>query len=349
MEGRRRGWVGLAAVMLACLLAGGCGSSRNPSVDEGMSAIEALDYETALQHFDKAILDGEDLRMVYRGIGLARMGMTQYEAAAEAFEKALDSGNGRPDEMDYDMNYYLAAACYKLGQKEKSIRSYDAIIALRPKERLAYYLRGSVLIDSDFEKAKADFDKAISLGREDYDQLIDICLVLEQHGYEEVGAEYLQTALAGESKALTDYQRGRLYYYLEDYENARNYLEKAKNTEGSEAVLLLGQTYEALGDYNYAISVYNGYIEKDQTNPQVYNRLGLCKMEQKAYDEALAAFQAGINIENNDLLQTLKFNEIAACERLGEFRRAAVLMESYLAAYPDDAAAQREYIFLKTR
>lgn len=95
--------------------------------------------------------------------------------------------------------------------------------------------------------------------------------------------------------------------------------------------------------------MYNGYIEKDQSNPQVYNRLGLCKMEQKAYDEALAAFQAGINIENNDLLQTLKFNEIAACERLGEFRRAAVLMESYLAAYPDDAAAQREYIFLKTR
>ena len=36
----------------------------------------------------------------------------------------------------------------------------------------------------------------------------------------------------------------------------------------------------------------------------------LCKMEQKAYDEALTAFQAGMNVENCTIMQTLKFNEI---------------------------------------
>ena len=54
---------------------------------------------------------------------------------------------------------------------------------------------------------------------------------------------------------MTDYQKGRMYYYLSDYENAKNYLEKARRDGGAEAVLLLGQTYEELGDYNYAISV----------------------------------------------------------------------------------------------
>ena len=253
------------------------------------------------------------------------------------------------DAIDYDINYYLAASYYKLGETSKSIGVYDAIIALNPKDKLAYRLRGSVLAPNNFDKAKEDFDKAVSLDKEDYDQLIDIYLVLERNGYKAAGQEYFQTALASDTKSMTDYQRGRMYYYLEDYDNARNYLEKARKTEGYEAVLLLGQTYEELGDYNYAISVYSSFIEGDQTKASVYNRLGLCKMEQKAYDEALTAFQAGMNVENCTIMQTLKFNEIVTYERLGQYQTAASLMNSYLTTYPDDAVAQREYTFLKTR
>lgn len=339
----------LALVVAVVCLLGGCGSSGRVSVDEGMAAIEALDYNTALQCFEKAMIDGEDLRLLYRGQGLAYMGLTQYEEAAASFERALSSGNGRVDEIDYDINYYLATAYYKLGETSKSIQAYNAIIALKPKDKLAYYLRGSLRIAEDFERARADFEKAISLAPEDYDQLIDIYQVMVRYGYREAGEEYLQTALSSESKAMTDYQSGRIYYYLGDYDNARNHLEKARKNEGVEAVLLLGQTYEELGDYNYAISVYGSYIEGDQTDARVYNRLGLCRMELKAYNEALTAFQAGMNVENNDMLQTLKFNEIVTYERLGEYKKAAVLMESYLSVYPDDEAAQREYIFLKTR
>lgn len=327
----------------------GCGKGGNASVDEGMAAVESLDYETALQCFEKAMVDGEDLRLLYRGQGLAYMGLTRYEDAAAAFEKALSAGNGRVDAIDYDINYYLAAAYYKAGEKEKSIGVYNAVIAMRPKDKLAYYLRGSLRVPDDFEQAKADFDQAVSLAREDYDQLIDIYLVLERYGYKEAGQEYLQEAMSSDSKSMTDYQKGRIAYYLGDYDNARNYLEKARKTGGADAVLLLGQTYEELGDYNYAISVYGSFIEGDQTNAKVYNRLGLCKMEQKAYQEALGAFQAGMNIEDNDMLQTLKFNEIVTYERLGEYQKAAVLMGNYLSIYPDDETAQREYAFLKTR
>lgn len=248
----------LLAVLLAGLMFAGCGSGdANPSVTEGMAAVEALDYQTALQCFDKAMTDGEDQRLSYRGQGLAYMGLTQYEAAAEAFEKALGAGSGRVDDLDYDINYYLATTYYKLGETEKGIQTYNAILALRPKDKLAYCLRGSLRLATDYERAKADFDKAISLAKEDYDLLINIYLSLERYGYREVGQEYLQTALGSEAKSMTDYQRGRMYYYLGDYDNARNYLEKARKSEGSAAILLLGQTYEELGDFNYAISVYN--------------------------------------------------------------------------------------------
>lgn len=139
--------------------------SKTPSIDEGMAAVESLDYAGALQCFDKAMAEGEDLRLLYRGQGLAYMGLTQYDKAVEAFEKALGSGSGRVDDIDYDINYYLAVAYYKMGDVNRSIGAYNAIIAMNPKDEMAYHLRGSVRIAEDYEKAKADFDKAISWRR----------------------------------------------------------------------------------------------------------------------------------------------------------------------------------------
>ena len=48
-------------------------------------------------------------------------------------------------------------------------------------------------------------------------------------------------------------------------------------------------------------------------------------------------------------MQSLKFNEIVAYEYLGDFQKAAVLMQSYLLTYPDDKEAKREQEFLQTR
>ena len=310
MKGRKRNRTAVFAVFLAGIMLAGCGGSKTPSVDEGMAAVESLDYNTALQCFDKAMVEGEDLRLLYRGQGLAYMGLIQYDKAVEAFEKALGAGNGRVDAIDYDINYYLAASYYKLGETSKSIGVYDAIIALNPKDKLAYRLRGSVLAPNNFDKAKEDFDKAVSLDKEDYDQLIDIYLVLERNGYKAAGQEYFQTALASDTKSMTDYQRGRMYYYLEDYDNARNYLEKARDAGGYEAVLFLGKTYETLGDNNYAISVYNACLDSEGPNAQVLNQLGLCRMQTGDYSGALNAFQNAMNIENNGMMQILKMNEI---------------------------------------
>ncbi len=67
------------------------------------------------------------------------------------------------------------------------------------------------------------------------------------------------------------------------------------------------------------------------------------------YELALSAFQAAMNIENNGMMQTLKFNEIVAYEYMNDYKTAAALMNSYLRSYPDDAVAKREYEFLKTR
>ena len=118
---------------------------------------------------------------------------------------------------------------------------------------------------------------------------------------------------------------------------------------GFESVLFLGKTYETLGDNNYAISVYKTYLDSVGPNPQVLNQLGLCRMQTGDYEGALNAFQSAMNIEENGMMQVLKMNEIVAYERLKDYKKASILMESYLKTYPDDEEAKREYIFLKTR
>ena len=72
-------------------------------------------------------------------------------------------------------------------------------------------------------------------------------------------------------------------------------------------------------------------------------------MKQGEYESALAAFQNAMQIPDNGMMQTLRFNEIIAYEYLGEFTQAAVLLDNYLKNYPDDETAQREYGFLSTR
>lgn len=341
----------VSVLLLAGMLLSACGAKEETSnTAQGMAAVEALDYETALEHFAAAEENGEDARLLYRGIGLAYMGMTDYENAILYLEAALRLSDGNVEDMDFDMNYYLATAYYKNGQPAEAAAVYDAVLALRPKEKDAYYLRGCVkLSQNDFEGAQADFDAAIALDKQNYDQMIRIYTVLEEYGYKDAGQVYLQNAMAENEKSISDYDMGRICFYLEDYENARNYLTKLKTETDYGVALYLGRTYEALGDYNYASSIYAGYTENDQSKAEIYNQLGLCRMQMGEYELALSAFQAAMNIEDNGMMQTLKFNEIVSYEYMGEYKTAAALMNSYLKAYPDDQKAKREYEFLQTR
>lgn len=346
---RKRYGAAAFAVTLAVLL-GGCGAGKNENYSAGMEAVAALEYDNAIALFAAAREAGENERLISRGEGLAYMGKTMYAEAAQAFETALSYSDGRVNNMDYDINYYLATAYYKQGELNKAIGVYNAIIALKGDEKNAYYLRGVIYAEQgNLDMAKADFDKLVSIDKNDYDKLINIYGVLAENGYKEAGQQYLQAAMDAGTKGMTNYEKGRICYYLEDYENARTYLEKAREEGGYEAALFLGKTYEILGDINYAISVYNSYLENEEPNARMLNQLGLCRMRAEDYAGALTAFQSAINIEDNGMMQTLKMNEIIAYERLGQYEEAASRMSSYLSSYPDDETAKREYEFLKTR
>lgn len=343
-------------IMIAVIMFGlmaflnGCNTNKSTeNIKQGFEAITALKYEEALNCFYVATEAKENPQQIARGQGIAYLGLAKYQEAIEQFLNALSYSDEFVDDFDFDTNYYLATAYFKNGQTADAGAVYSAILNLRD-DKEAHYLRGIVYLEEDrIVDAKTDFDIALSKASGDYDMRINIANALIEKGYEEEGKAYLQAALGSNEKKISDYDKGRLYYHMGDYENARNCLEAAKGNKNAETVLLLGQTYEKLGDYNYAASVYSNYLTENPNHVIIFNRLGMCKLQAGDAKSALNYFEQALALEDSSMTQILKFNQIVAYEYLGEFDQANVLMKNYLQIYPDDQEALREYEFLKSR
>ena len=229
---------------------------------------------------------------------------------------------------------------------------------------MAYYYRGTdYLITGEHDLAIEDFEKALDLAPNNYDLRIEIAGRLSENYYEEEGIKYLQNFLVDNEKKLSSFDKGRIYYYMGDLENAKGFLEDARDDDDYNTVLYLGKTYEKLKDYNYAASVYDNFLKRHPESAVIYNQLGLSKLAQGDYEaslnewdlargnyeSALNAFLSAKNIETNGIDQVLSFNEIVAYEKLGDFSKAKSLMNAYMSSYPDDEAAKKESVFLSTR
>ena len=336
----------IASMSLTLLI--GCGKEKEEPMQEIYALVEALDYEEALLKLGELNNDHKNKQEIHRVTGICHMGLGQYEEAVTALETALQYNNGFIKEIDYDINQYLAVAYYNLGRVEDAAHVYSAIVNLKPKNAEMQYLYGVTLLEAgDYEASKEAFDRAVNLEPTNYDRIADIYKAFYKFGYGELGLAYVEQAL-GEENGINAYDKGRLLYYVGRYSEAISNLEKAEQKKHKDIPLYLGMCYEAMGDFNYAASIYTSGIE-NSTNPVLYNQLGLCQTKLRNYEAALAAFQKGLMCEDESYKQTLRFNEAVTYEYLADFQTAKKLMKAYLEDYPFDAKAKREYQFLQTR
>ena len=127
-----------------------------------------------------------------------------------------------------------------------------------------YYLTGCVALAMDsYDEASSNFTEAYG---EDatYDRAIQIYEAYLDKDMEADGTRYLEAALKTEAKNAEDYcNRGKVYYYMEDYSNAQKELTEAVNQKSTEGMLLLGMVYRAQGDTSNARSMYQQYVSAD--------------------------------------------------------------------------------------
>lgn len=339
----------MLSVCLLCLA--GCGrKSAKGFTATAMDEIGALEYESALETLAQAEEKGEDPALIARGRGIAHLGLAQYEEAVEDFLTVLTYSDWQVDDLDYDVNYYLADTYEHMKDYDAAVATYTDILNLRDKEVLALYRRGCDQLKLDrHDLAAADFDRALNLSPDNYDLRIEVAGRLSEAGYEDEGRTYLEQFLIEKEKKLSKFDKGRIYFYMEDYENAKIYFEDARDDDDQNTILFLGKTYEMLGDFNYATSTYQNYLTRHPESAVIYNQLGLSRIKSGDYAGAREAFLSAESLGNTGLDQVLTYNEIVSNEYMGDFDKAKALMEEYLRKYPDDQNALRESTFLSTR
>lgn len=262
-----------------------------------------------------------------------------------------------------------ALKCDKVGKAlKKDILSYRAVAYLKVKDYEAaledcqtlaenykmdadlYFLTGETALAMDsYEEASANFEQAYG---EDatYDRAIQIYGAYLNRDMEADGTRYLEAALSGTAKNAEDHcDRGRVYYYMDDYENAESELKQAIDGDNTEALVLLGMVYMDKGDSANAKAMFQQYVSQAENGAKGFNGLALCDIEDGDYDSALSDIESGIHVAGAEDMQSLLFNEIVVYEKKLDFQTALQKAQEYLELYPEDKTVKKELAFLKTR
>lgn len=336
----------VAAVLLA-----GCGGEKEEVYRQAGENLEQSNYEAALEGYQESIINEVHLVQSYRGAGIANLALGNYAEAITCLEQALSVGKVS-DSTASDILLYRITAYYQSGQYENAMADCQTLAEYGLDEK-GYYLTGKVALAMDaYDEAAMNFTNAYGKDSS-YEMAIEIYQAYQEKGMEADGIQYLEQALERSPSTGEDYcDRGRIYFYMEDYGNAQRELQEAMNKKNQEAALVLGKTYLAQNDIANARAMYQQYIQTQGDSSQAakgYNGLALCALAEGAYEEALSNLSLGLERAGVQERQELLFNEIVAYERKLDFTTAYTKVQEYLALYPSDEEAQKEQLFLAGR
>lgn len=339
----------MIAACAGMLLLSGCSREQQEIFQQAEKDLEEGSYAYALSGFETSAANEWKTAESYRGAGICNMRLGNYEDAIASFTNALNCEKVSKS-LSKDILSYRATAEWKAGLYEDAMADCQTLAEDYTMDADTYYLSGKVALSMDsYAEAASDFAQAY--GEEStYDMAINIYEAYLERDMEADGTRYLEAALQTEPKKAEDYcDRGRVYYYMEDYASAQKELIEASKQGSTEASLLLGMVYLAQNDISNARSMYQDYVSGEGASAAGYNGLALCDIAEGKYADALANINNGLPGANDEELQDLLFNEIVAYEKQLDFATALQKAREYLEIYPDDEAIAKEMKFLQTR
>ena len=340
----------LLAAGLGALLLTGCGGENQKTYEQANADLEQGNYDYALNEYQTCISAGYKLSQSYRGSGIVKLRTGDYQGAIDDLTSALnDEKTGKSDQKD--ILEYRAAAELKAELYDQAMADCQTLAEDYSLNANDYYLTGCVALAMDsYDEASSNFSEAYG-SDSTYEMAIQIYEAYLGQDMEADGTRYLEAALKTEAKTADDYcERGKVYYYMDDYENARTELTTAADKGSTEATLILGMVYMAQGDTSNARSFYQQYIDADGDDPaKGYNGLALCDISDGDYDSALQNISQGLGDATSDEMRDLLFNEIVVYEKKLDLSTALSKAQEYVQTFKDDDAAAKELTFLQSR
>lgn len=347
---RNKKIIWMLAAGLGMTLLTGCGGENKKTYEQANTDLEQGNYDYALNEYQACISAGYKLSQSYRGSGIVKLRTGDYQGAIDDLTSALnDEKTGKSDQKD--ILEYRAAAELKAELYDQAMADCQTLAEDYSLNANDYYLTGCVALAMDsYDEASSNFSEAYG-SDSTYEMAIQIYEAYLTQDMEADGTRYLEAALKTEAKTADDYcERGKVYYYMQDYDNARTELTTASEKGSTEAALILGMVYMAQGDTANARSFYQQYIDADGEDPaKGYNGLALCDIADGDYDSALQNISQGLGDATSDEMRDLLFNEIVVYEKKLDFSTALSKAQEYVQTFKDDEAAAKELTFLQSR
>lgn len=317
------------------------------NVNLGRAYVELGKYDEAEKAFMAAYTDDKTSKAAQWGIGVSAYFLGDYAASMEYFGKVV--GNiSVYDEIDLDSLQYYASLQTYYGDSAGAIDSYTVLIRKNYNVEQQYFLRGSIYAAQGMEnEAVLDYEEALKAYGNDYEIYYNIYYSLHKAGFENRAVSYLRRAL--EVEGADNLLKGKTYYIIADYENAKKFLSKAMDEGKQEAEFYLAMTYEKLGNNEEAVSMYETYLKNYPSDAGAYNQYGMYCLNKGDYNAALGYFTAGLALGDTDAKRELMFNQACCYEYMYQYSTAYEKFGEYLKLYPNDEAAKHEYDFLSTR
>ncbi|XP_009763346.1 hsp70-Hsp90 organizing protein 3-like [Nicotiana sylvestris] len=244
--------------------------------EAGNAAYKKKDFETAIQHYSKAIeLDDEDISFITNRAAVY-LEMGKYEDCMKDCDKAVE--RGRELRSDYKM---IARALTRKGtalvKMAKTSKDYEPAIETFQKALTEHRNPDTLKRLNDAEKAKKE---------------------LEQQ-------EYYDPQIADEER-----EKGNQFFKEQKYPDAvKHYTESLRrNPKDPRAYSNRAACYTKLGALPEGLKDAEKCIELDPTFAKGYTRKGAIQFFMKEYEKALETYQEGLkhDAQNQELLDGVR-------------------------------------------
>jgi tetratricopeptide (TPR) repeat protein len=296
--------LGVAALAASLTLGAAAQSKGSKGKDQDKSKesqkIEDLitkgEYQKAVDLAQKFIAAGQVTEGLYIDLGVAHYNLKNYEAAIQAFEKAVEQNPFGTQALLYE------ATCYHdMGQEAKAAEAFQRAIDVDPTNNEVRYNIAQL-----YEKSNRPQD-ALAQYKAIYQQ----------------NPDFKDVAFAA----------GILLFNQGQYAEAEPYFEKAAalNPNDEQVLLAVGQNLLKTDNYDKAIPALLKYVEvtkNDTYKPAVLDQVAIAYEKQKNYEGALATYDRILALRPNWEKALLgKGNALVNLKRYAE---AVPVLKSYL-------------------
>lgn len=232
-------------------------------------ALETLQrYEEAYSDFEKAnVFDPKEVDALYL-MGRVSNSMGEYEQALAHLNRA--SGLAKRDARIYPEKVKTLLG---LGLYDQALKVSDTAMIFR-EDDINYYQRGLVYVAlTNYERARKDFEKAISKNKNFDKARLELANLLVRQGELEEAMAHCSTVIKNNDRNTEAFlTRSRIYVAKLDYPSAindvsRNILVEPDNPKH---YIDRGKYYQEFNQHPNAINDFSKAISLDSSNPDVY-------------------------------------------------------------------------------